>query len=83
MKRDQLEKGNKLKKEIDELKDFAQYIQDCKEGIFVIRKPKFLFKYKTWFGKEKTFKLNERLAFRMLLEVDKELDDLQNQFEHL
>ncbi|MCE9677473.1 hypothetical protein LPC27_16955 [Paraclostridium bifermentans] len=83
MKRDQLEKGNKLKKEIDELKDFAQYIQDCKEGTFVIRKPKFLFKYKTWVGKENTFKLNERLAFRMLLEVDKELEDLQKQFENL
>lgn len=83
MKRDQLDKGNKLKKEIDELENFVQYIQECKMGTFVIRKPKFLFKYKTWFGKEKAFKLNERLAFRMLLEVNKELDELQNQFEHL
>lgn len=83
MKSEQLEKGNKLKKEIEELKDFVEYIQDCKDGTFSIRKPKFLFKYKTWFGKEKTFKLNERLAFRMLLEVEKELDDLQKQFEYL
>ncbi|WP_270505557.1 hypothetical protein [Paraclostridium sordellii] len=83
MKRDQLEKGNKLKKEIEELEDFVRYIEACKNGTFIITKPKFIFKYKTWFGTEKTFKLNERLAFRMLLEVDKELEDLQKQFEYL
>lgn len=83
MEKEQLEKGKKLKQEIDELKGFIQYIRDCKSGIFTIRKPKLLFKYKTWFGIEKSFELNERLTFRMLLEVENELEDLQKQFDKL
>ena len=83
MKKEQLEKAIELKKEIEELEKFLEGIKESLEGSFIIRKPFFLFKYKSWFNKEKSYEVNKRLAFRILLEIEKELEDLKKQFENL
>ena len=84
MDNSKLEEGLRLKAEIEELEDFLKYIQDYPlKGEIIAKKPKFLFKYKSWRNKEKIFKLNDRLTFRLLLEVERELDDLKLQYDIL
>lgn len=79
-----LEKALSLKKEIEELEDFLEYIQDTElKGKIIVKKPKFLFKYKSWRSKEKSFDFNDRLTFNILIQVEKELDDLKLQYERL
>lgn len=79
-----LKEALKLKEQIEELEDFLEYIQDSNlKGEMTVKKPKFLFKYKSWRNKEKSFIFNERLTFNILLQVDKELDDLKLQYERL
>lgn len=79
-----LKEALKLKEQIEELEDFLEYIQDSNlKGEMTVKKPKFLFKYKSWRNKEKSFMFNERLTFNILLQVDKELDDLKLQYERL
>ena len=84
MDNSKLKEGLRLKAEIEELEDFLKYIQDYPlKGEVIVKKPKFLFKYKSWRNKEKSFKLNDRLTFRLLLEVERELDDLKLQYDIL
>lgn len=80
----QLERGLQLKKEIEELEDFLKYMLDCDlKGEVTIKKPVVLFKYITWRNKEKSFTFNERLTFNILLQAEKELEDLKLQYESL
>ncbi|MGL4731272.1 MAG: hypothetical protein ACRCW0_06780 [Clostridium sp.] len=84
MDNSKLEKALKLKKEIEELEAFLEYMLDIDlKGEMIVKKPKFLFKYKSWRNKEKSFSFNERLTFNILLQVEKELDDLKLQYEVL
>lgn len=84
MDNSKLEKALKLKKEIEEIEEFLEYMLDVDlKGEMAVKKPKFLFKYKSWRNKEKSFSFNERLTFNILLQVEKELDDLKLQYEAL
>ena len=84
MDNNKLEKALRLKKEIEELEDFLEYMGDAKlKGEMSVEKPRILFKYKSWRNKEKTFVFNDRLTFNILLQVDRELDDLKMQYEDL
>ncbi len=74
----------KLKEEIEVLENFLEYMSDNNlKGEIKVNKPKILFKYKSWRNKEKTFKLNDRLTFWVLMQVEKELIDLKLQYEML
>lgn len=79
-----LKRALELKEQIEELEDFIEYIRDCDlKGEIKIKKPRVIFNYKSWRNKEKTFEFNERLTFCILLQVDKELEDLKMQYERL
>ncbi len=79
-----LEKALSLKEEIEELEDFLRYVNDTElKGEIIVKKPKFLFKYKSWRNKEKSFDFNDRLTFNILMQVEKELEDLKLQYERL
>ena len=74
MDNNKLKEGLRLKNEIEKLEKFLRYMQDCSlKGEIAVKKPRFLFKYKSWRNKEEVFELNSRLTFRLLLEINKEL----------
>lgn len=84
MNNENLKKALELQKQIDELENFLEFICDLGlKGETTVKKWETIFKYKSWRKEEKTFKFNERLTFNILLQVEKELDDLKKQFEYL
>ena len=79
-----LREALELKEEIEVLENFLEYMSDNNlKGEIKVSKPKILLKYKSWRNKEKTFKLNDRLTFWVLMQVEKELIDLKLQYEML
>lgn len=81
MDKDKLNKANELQAEIKELESFLLFMNRCKEGKLTIKASKF--KYFSFGNIEQTLNLNNRLLFRMLLEINREVDDLKYQFENL
>lgn len=84
MDNEQLKRGLKLKEEIKELENFLEFMRDLNlQGEVKVKMPKVLFSYKTWRNKERSFKFNDRLTFHILMQVQKELEDLKLQYEAL
>lgn len=81
MDKDKLNKANELQTEIKELESFLLFMNRCKEVKLTIKASKF--KYFSFGNIEQTLNLSDRLLFRMLLEINREVDDLKYQFENL
>ncbi|WP_297131768.1 hypothetical protein [Terrisporobacter sp.] len=79
--KDKLNKAIELQEQIKELESFLLFMDRCKKGNLTVKSSKF--KYFSFSGIEKTLELNDRLLFRMLLDIKIELDDLKSQFENL